>query len=141
MPNPPKFDPARGLRGRHLTHLPAGGRTGKPPQWPLPGKPSPAEVQAWAQLWATPQAAAWERMGVGTARVVARYARLLVRAEEPDAGATLLLSVNALEDRLGLTPKALRLLLWDVATDEVAEKRQQQPARSARERMRAVDPA
>jgi hypothetical protein len=42
-----------------------------------------------------------------------------------------------LEDRLGLTPKAMRLLMWTVASDEVAEKRQETSA-GARGRIKAV---
>ena len=41
-----------------------------------------------------------------------------------------------LEDRLGLTPKAMRMLLWEIVTDEVTEKRSQ--ATGARDRVKAV---
>lgn len=136
MPNPPKLDPVRGLRGRGQTRLPADGRKGSPPRWPLSAAMTTAERAVWRQLWTTPQSVAWERLGVGCVRVVARYTRLLVRVEEAGAGATLLLAVNAMEDRLGLTPKAMRLLLWEVSVDEVAERREQ--GRGARDRIRAV---
>jgi hypothetical protein len=93
-----------------------------------------AEREAWAQLWATPQAVAWEQLG--WVRTVGRYCRVMVEAEKRDATAALLAQAVALEDRLGLTPKAMRLLLWQIAADEVAEKREQ-PA-SVRGRIRAV---
>jgi hypothetical protein len=134
MPTPPKFEPARGARGRGPTRLPAGGRTGDVPAWPLPGRPTGDEREAWAQLWRTPQAVAWERME--WTRTVARYCRLLVRSEDPDATAALQAQTTALEDRLGLTPKSMRLLLWEVASDEVAEKRAKPT--DVRKRIRAV---
>lgn len=135
MPTPPKLEPARGARGRGPTLLPAEGRKGPPPPWPLPGRSSTAEREAWAQLWATPQAVAWEKLG--WTRTVGRYARLLVRAEKADATAAVQAQTTALEDRLGLTPKSMRLLLWQVVSDEVSEKREES-GKSARERMRAV---
>lgn len=95
---------------------------------------SAAEREAWAQLWATPQAQAWEQMG--WTRTVARYCRVMVAAEKPDANAALLAQVTALEDRLGLTPKSMRLLLWQIAVDEVAEKRAK--SEGARGRIKAV---
>jgi hypothetical protein len=134
MPNPPKIDPQRGTRGRGVVMLPAGGRKGDPPRWPLPGGVDAAEREAWAQLWATPQAVAWEQLG--WTRTVARYCRVMVAAERPDATAALLAQAVALEDRLGLTPKSMRLLLWQIAVDEVAEKRQE--SKGARGRIKAV---
>lgn len=134
MPNPPKFDPARGSRGRGPTKLPAHGREGDPPVWPLTGRQSAAEKSAWAELWATPQAVAWERLG--WTRTVARYCRAMLAAEARDAPPALLAQVTAMEDRLGLTPKAMRLLLWEIAADEVEEKRQ--TGSGARRRIKAV---
>jgi hypothetical protein len=80
---------------------------------------------------------AWERLG--WTRTVARYCRVLVEAERDDASAAMLAQCSVLEDRLGLTPKAMRQLLWQIAPDEVAEKRGE-PA-SVRGRLRAVDSA
>lgn len=131
MPNPPKLDPQRGARGRGVVTLPAEGRKGDPPAWPLE-QVSSAELTLWRDLWTTPQAVAWERLG--WTRVVARYARLALLAEDMNKDA--LAEARQLEDKLGLTPKAMRLLLWVVASDEVAEKRQASPG--ARGRIKAV---
>ena len=136
MPNPPKTDPARGHRGRGPLKLPAEGRKGPTPEWPLLDEPSDAETHAWAALWSTPQAVAWERMG--WTRTVARYCRIMVRAEEPEASASLVSRATELEDRLGLTPKAMRLLLWEIAADEVDDRRQQPRKAGARSRIKAV---
>lgn len=133
MSQPPKFDPARRNSRVGPLRLPAEGRTGGPPTWPLPGRTTAAEREAWAQLWATPQAVAWDRLG--WTRTVARYCRVMVSCEKPNAAASLLAQATALEDRLGLTPKAMRLLLWEIVTDEVAEVRQ---ASGARGRIKAV---
>lgn len=137
MPRPPKFDPARGTRGRGPLKLPAEGRSGEVPSWPLSGRQTPAEREAWAQLWRTPQAVAWERLG--WTRTVARYCRAMVAAERPKASASLLAQVTAMEDRLGLTPKAMRLLLWEVVSDELADKRQDSATGDVRKRIRAVE--
>lgn len=111
--------------------LPAGGRPGKPPRWPLPaplrGEPDlwavelrKLERRIWRELWALPQAVAWERFDF--TREVAQYARWKARAE-------LLLEVEAtrearlLTDRLGLTPLAMLRLRWEVSTDELAAAR------------------
>lgn len=133
MPQPPKHDPVRRNARVGPLMLPAKGREGVAPPWPLPGKLTAAEREAWAQLWATPQAFAWERLG--WTRTVARYCRVMVACEKPGAFASLHAQATALEDRLGLTPKAMRLLLWQVATDEVAEKRDERQATSGEDEL------
>ena len=86
LPNIAKFDPVR-QRGLGPVRLPAGGRQGPPLPWPIPGDPSPAERDAWEQLWCTPQAVAWERMGL--TRIVARCWRVMLAAEQHDATAAM----------------------------------------------------
>ena len=120
MPGPAPKDPSSRRRRNAAvgkTVLPSGGRVGDVPEWP--------------SLWATPQAAAWERLG--WTRVVARYAVLIDAVEESEdvPAAALLGEVRQMEDRLGLNPKAMRSLLWEVAdTDDVSEKRTTTPAKS-----------
>ncbi len=138
MPTPPKLNPQRGERGRGITNLPAEGRTGDAPPWPLPGSMTIDERVAWNQLWRTPQAVAWERLG--WTRTVARYCRFMVEAEQPLSSASLLAQVTAMEDRLGLTPKSMRLLLWQIVSDEVATAREVRTD-VVRERLRAVETA
>jgi hypothetical protein len=48
-----------------------------------------------------------------------------------------LAQATALEDRLGLTPKAMRLLLWEIVVDEMAAKRR--APKAARGRVKAVN--
>lgn len=139
MANPPKVDPVRRNARVGPLILPAEGRKGRPPKWPLDVPEEPgvavAEREVWKELWATPQAVQWERLG--WTRVVARYARLLIGAEHLDKDC--LAEARQLEDRLGLTPKAMRLLLWQVSVDELGERREEkQKPTSARGRIKAV---
>lgn len=135
MPGPAPTDPASRRRRNSSvgkTLLPAKGRVGATPAWPLRS----TEPDVWADLWSTPQAAAWER--IGYTRVVARYALLLdiIESGEGAPAAAILGEVRQMEDRLGLNPKAMRSLLWEVAADEVAEKREDNavPTRTADKR-------
>ena len=93
--------------------LPAVGRQGEAPAWPLGGRASTGELALWAQLWRSPQATAWEEMG--WVRTVARYARITVAAEKPRAIAAVMSEARQLEDRLGLNPKAMRSLGWEIS--------------------------
>ncbi len=133
----PKADGRR--RRRNLaavkTQLPAEGRAGDPPEWPL-GSQSESEARVWAGLWATPQAVAWEQLGY--LRVVARYCRALVRAEKAKAPIGLMGEVRQLEDRLGLTPMSMLRLQWEIAGDELEERREESHG-NVRKRLRAVD--
>ena len=141
MPGPPP-NPNRRRRnvGPPIIRLPSEGRADAgPPKWPL-GKPSIGESAVWLDLWRTPQAVMWERLA--WARLVARYVRVLLRAEERDAGRDVMAEARQLEDRLGLTPMAMMRLHWEVASDELAEARRERapsgPSGSAA-RLRAVD--
>lgn len=136
MPGPAPSDPStRRRRNASVgkTLLPAGGRSGVAPVWPIAGA---SEPDVWAELWSSPQAVAWERLG--WTRVVARYALLVAVAERDGDGApaaTLLAELRQMEDRLGLNPKAMRSLLWEVTSDEVGEKRDESvPSKSASKR-------
>ena len=119
MPGPaPDPNPRRRNKKRVDFTLPRGGRTGRAPAFPIKGVRVPS---TWAELWKTPQAAAWEELGIN--RTVARYALLLQQAEKPSAPASLHNEVRQLEDRLGLTPMAMLRLHWEMSPDEVTEKR------------------
>jgi hypothetical protein len=131
MPPAPKINPVRRNSRVGPLQLPAEGRKGAPPAWPLDGKPNAQIQRIWRQLWATPQAVAWQRLG--WTRVVARYARVALAAEVLDKDA--LAEARHLEDRLGLTPKAMRTLLWEIVVDEVKEHRE---ASDVRRRIKAV---
>jgi hypothetical protein len=158
MARPPKYNPERRNAAVGVLRLPATGRKGKIPPYPLrmhlDVDVAAREEAVWEALWKTPQAVSWERSG--WTRVVARYCRMVVAAETPgshrhcaDCGAAgpdlkldsaLLAQVAGLEDRLGLSPKAMRLLLWVVDHDEVADVRAAKVSGSSGRRLMAVDP-
>lgn len=131
----PKDPAARRRRNTSVgkTLLPANGRTGATPAWPLlkfgatraaAGVSARAAVEKreaalWARLWKSPQAVAWQRDG--SELDVAMYVRHMVSAEGGDMKAAA--EARQWSDRLGLNPKAMRSLLWEVAGDEVAERR------------------
>ena len=136
MAQAPSFNPRERVAHVGPLQLPAKGYDGPVPDWPLPGRTSKAEEAAWGQLWRTPQAFAWDRLG--WTRTVARYCRIMVRAERPGSTAAIQGQASKLETELGLTPKAMRLLLWQVASDEVAEQREARPAASSDRRARVL---
>lgn len=144
----PSKDPAS-LRSERLDYravaLPSGGFDGVPPRFPLP-KASARERAVWAEVWRTPQAAAW----AGEAwrwRTIGQYVRWSVRMEDPEASASLGAVVMRLADQIGLTPAGLKENGWQVARDELAGRREPEegqptaPVRTAstRERMAIVD--
>ena len=73
---------------------------------------STAEEALWMDLWRTPQAAMWAESGFE--RVVARYVMVTVLSEE-EPTAAMLSEVRQLEDRLGLSPMALKRLQWVIS--------------------------
>ena len=91
--------------------LPATGRKGDPPVWPLPD-PSDRELVHWRRLWATPQASEWERLDLVVD--VALYVRRLVEVELPGATAAAGNHVIRLSEALGLTTAGLRLNRWHI---------------------------
>ena len=122
----PSADPLSGRserRGLSFTALPAGGFGGAFPVFPLPGALG-REVEVWAELWRTPQAAAWNVQAWRWGQV-ADLVRLQVRAEDLDAPVGVYAQVRAARADLGLTPAGLKENGWAIADDEVAEKREQ----------------
>lgn len=134
-----------------MTRLPAEGRQGEAPRFPLPplvvkddesGQAEALrerELDLWADLWTTPQAVMWER--THSELTVARFVRFSVLADGGNVKSAT--EARQLEDRLGLNPQAMLRLRWEVAEDEVAEQRQTRAPRtpqSARHRLKVVDP-
>ena len=120
MAKPPGFTPPSGKGANTVVgvrRLPRNGRRSDIPEWPLRYS-TEAESTRWARLWRLPQALVWEEQG--SFEAVARYVRHVLAAEEA-FDAPLLGQVAQLEDRLGLTPKAMRLLLWVVVDDASSE--------------------
>lgn len=136
---PPKKPEQRRRRNATvpMVQLPAEGRKGRTPKWPLAVDASGDEMALWRELWRTPMAVAWQRFGYH--REVAQYARLEVAAEHGDLDAAK--EARQRGDRLGMTPLSLLRLRWEVVADEVSEQRGSKAPAKERPRLRAVDPA
>lgn len=105
--------------------LPREGRTGRVPAWPLtmPDKPtaeSKRERALWVRLWKSPQAMAWERVGVDL-DFVALYVRYRVEAEAAGATVGVRNLVRQHADGLGLTAAGLRMLKWRIGQPPVVQ--------------------
>lgn len=121
------------------TILPAEGREGSAPDWPLT-EPSEREFELWVALWRKPQALMWERFGQEVE--VALYARRLAEAEEPKSFVNLSTLVRQMSDSLGLTTPGMRANRWRIDRVDSGETGLAKPAvaatNSARARLRAV---
>ena len=121
--------------------LPASGRPGNPPAWPLPTA-SKRERELWRLMWRRPQAIMWERNGQHLD--IALYCRRFAEAEVPDSPVALSTLVRQMQDSLGLSVPGLRANRWRIASDEVAARRAERAAvdeklrPSARERLKAI---
>lgn len=118
---PPKLNGERRRRNApraNTVKLPAEGRAGPIPRWPM----STSEPEEWKALWKLPQATMWE--GMGAEPIVARYVDLRDKVMDPGfpegKNASFWNVLMALEDRLGLTPTALMKLQWEI--DGVAQE-------------------
>lgn len=143
MPGPlPKPDRRRANAPTFpTTRLPVSGFRGKIPAVPRNVKLKDAGKAWWKWAWRTPQAAAWN---AGHVWNVARRAQLEdVWAAQVDAGAATAALANAmqtLENRLGLTPKGMLELRWEIVADvkpasaEPDTERQDEVARRRAER-------
>lgn len=120
--------------------LPAEGRPGEPPEWPLT-EATDREWDLWCELWAKPQGVVWEDLG--QALEVALFVRTLAEAERPDARVDVKKMVRSYLDSLGLSVAGMLRNRWRIApavegTAEVLPL--EVPARrpSARDRMKVV---
>lgn len=106
------------------TTLPAGGRQGDTPNWPLAWTGSPnekRELVVWGQLWQTPQAVMWEANNLEWE--VAFFVRRMVQAEQHGSSSQNATLVRQQMDSLGLSMSGMRANRWKVSTDEVADAR------------------
>lgn len=78
------------------------------------------EVALWEELWHTPQAVEWDRLR--WTHDVALYVRWMAAAQCGDLAAGK--ESRQYADRLGLTPRGLKSLMWTIAVDQVGEKRE-----------------
>lgn len=118
--------------------LPAEGRQGATPDWPL-SEQTDRETELWNGLWEMPQALMWEQYRQHLE--VAMYVRRLAEAEKPQSAVVLSTLVRQMADSLGLTTPGMRANRWRITADEAAAApRSGRPAakRSSRSRLKVV---
>ncbi|MFR9796151.1 hypothetical protein ACL02U_09645 [Streptomyces sp. MS06] len=93
------------------TVLPAEGRQGATPDWPLTEE-ADREAELWERLWRMPQALMWERYGQELE--VALYVRRLAEAEARGSSVALSTLVRQMADSLGLSTPGMRANRWRV---------------------------
>jgi hypothetical protein len=140
----PAPDPSalrRDRDGGEWVSLPASGREGPTPAWPLQPKATKRQAELWETLWAKPQAIMWELRG--QQMEVALYVRRFSEAEKPGSPVTLSTWVVRQMEVLGLSSMGLRANKWRIGDEKDAVKRQQvrSSGPSARERFQVVDGA
>ncbi|MER7077902.1 hypothetical protein SAMN02982929_07234 [Saccharopolyspora kobensis] len=119
--------------------LPANGRQGDVPRWPL-DYVGTRERDLWRDLWAQPQAVMWERLAQHYE--VAMCVRAIVRTEADEAKANDFTVARQFMDSLGLSVNGMLRNRWKVDGAEpepVTEAAKTAPARrSARDRLKVV---
>lgn len=106
----PQIDALRRDRDKaDWTHLPATGREGAAPDWPLT-KPTQRELAHWAREWRRPQAVMWERLELEVE--VAMYCRTLRAAEHPLAPTNVRTLLRQQQEALGLSVPGLARNRW-----------------------------
>lgn len=113
------------------TLLPAAGRDGDPPEWPL-SRATKRELDVWASEWRRPQAVVWERDGL--TREVAKYVRRSVQDEKPRSSVALGLLVMRQMDSLGITEAGMAKNRWRI-------EGQAAPAAATMSRVRSSGPS
>ena len=91
--------------------LPADGRIGAAPEWPLTTT-SEREAELWDELWGRPQAVMWDELG--QEYEVALFVRTLAEAELPDARIDIKKMVRPYLDSLGLSVQGMLRLRWKI---------------------------
>lgn len=117
------------------TTLPAEGREGAPPDWPLTDA-TEREADLWEKEWKRPQAVEWERNGQQLE--VAMYVRTLVGAENPRSPTNLRQLLKQQQEALGLSLPGLLRNRWKIGEAEAATPKRR-TTRSARSRLKVVD--
>lgn len=136
----PAPDPAALRRDRDAgewTVLPAEGRGGATPDWPL-GEQAGREMELWGALWRKPQAIMWERFGQELE--VALYVRRFAEAEAMESRVNLSTLVRQMADSLGLTTPGMRANRWriDAGQEPAPTARPAAKRTSARSRLKVV---
>ncbi len=109
--------------------LPAVGRQGDTPDWPL-SEAGEWELKFWEREWRRPQAVQWERNQ--QFEEVALYCRALADAQLPDAKTPSRTLVKQMMENLGISLPGLMRNRWRIIGGDIAEatKSDAKPARA-----------
>jgi hypothetical protein len=113
-PAPDRNSIRNGRAGADWIRLPASGRKGEPPAFPLP-RSTKRERTIWAGEWKRPQAIMWESNGQELE--VALYVRTIREAEQPKAAASLRTLLVRMQEHLGLSQPGLARNRWVIVDD------------------------
>lgn len=138
----PPPDPSalrRDRDGKDWTILPAAGRSGPVPEWPL-ARPNKRELALWEQEWRRPQAIMWEKSGQELE--VGMYVRTVAGAEQRQATAAERNLVLRMMDSLGISSGGMARNLWKIedvnASTAPAPKPSGRQTASAKDRLRVM---
>ncbi|MFH8369186.1 hypothetical protein [Streptomyces sp. NPDC018031] len=139
-PDPNSLKSAKAVQAGGWMTLPAEGRTGPAPQWPLTEQ-TDREADLWEDLWTKPQAVAWEAME--QVLEVALFCRTLAEAERPDCRVDVKKMIRGYLDSLGLSVAGMLRNRWKVGppagvVEQAAPAAAPARRASARDRLRVV---
>lgn len=140
-PAPDPLSLRQGKAGDDWTKLPAAGREGPSPEWPLTQQ-TVRESQLWEREWRRPQAVMWE-LG-GQELEVALYVRRVAEAEALDASVAVGTLVRQMQEALGLSVPGMHRNRWLIVGGEPAKRTAAKAAPrrvSARDRLKVVPDA
>lgn len=129
--------------GADWTILPASGRDGDIPEWPLTvatnDERAEREAELWARQWTRPQAIVWEANGQEDE--VALFVRAFADAESPKSPVAARQLVKQLQETLGISLPGMLRLRWKIEanTPAATDTRPAPAAGSARSRLKVVD--
>jgi hypothetical protein len=113
LPKPPGERRRRNTTGVKPDHLlPTDGRVGPLPHCPI--KLGEVGHEVWRWLWSTPQATKWhiDAARLPLARLAMHYEELINETEDRQYRANLSKLIEGIEDRWGLSPKAMTTMHW-----------------------------
>lgn len=113
-PAPDRNAIRNGRSGADWIRLPASGRKGEPPAFPLP-RATVREKAIWADEWKRPQAIIWEANGQEIE--VALYVRTVREAERPKTATALRTLLVRMQEHLGLSQPGLARNRWLIVDD------------------------
>jgi hypothetical protein len=116
--------------------LPAEGRDGPTPEWPL-SRRTKRETVVWEREWRRPQAVEWERNHQQDE--VALYVRALVAAEKLNASVAQRNLVRQLQEALGISLPGMARNRWRIADKQADEKPRPAKKGGTRDRFKVVD--